>query len=90
MKCFFFQCIHAKKQAKKGKKYKNSGIVSVFVSNSLTFYLRYCFLGNTVHICCIIISVLTFQVELMSCRVVKMHTFLDYIQGGLVNVLVKY
>ncbi|ELT95706.1 hypothetical protein CAPTEDRAFT_3259 [Capitella teleta] len=42
-----YECINAKKQAKKGKKYRNSGTV-----------------------------------ELLSCRVTPVHSFLDFIQGG--------
>ncbi|XP_041349780.1 copine-8-like [Gigantopelta aegis] len=42
-----YECISAKKRAKKGNKYQNSGVV-----------------------------------ELMSCRIEKVYTFLDYIRGG--------
>ncbi|XP_046542548.1 copine-8-like isoform X2 [Haliotis rubra] len=42
-----YECISPKKKAKKGNKYKNSGVV-----------------------------------ELMSCQIAKVYTFLDYIRGG--------
>ncbi|XP_076448583.1 copine-8-like [Babylonia areolata] len=42
-----YECISAKKKAKKGSKYQNSGVV-----------------------------------ELLSCRIEKVYTFLDYIRGG--------